>query len=97
MTSLALILALIWGAVWASFLQFTALGRYMAVRRTWITVVVGVAGVMLLALLTIPFAAWLTTIELFALASLPIIVRSLANEFHDDTEVLDAYRSQTRQ
>jgi len=34
--------ALCWGILLAVFLQFSRMGRFLAVERTWITVVVGV-------------------------------------------------------
>jgi len=82
--SLALILAVVWGTVWAMALQFTSWGRWLAVRRTWITVVVGVAGVGLIALLVIDFQSWLEFVAIMAASSLGVIIRSLINEFREE-------------
>jgi hypothetical protein len=82
--SLALILAIVWGIVWAVALQFTSWGRWLAVRRTWITVVVGVAGVGLIALLVVDIGAWLQLVAIMAASSLGVIIRSLINEFREE-------------
>lgn len=42
--ALGLVLAVIWGGIWAVTLQYVPLGRFLAARRTWLTVVVGVGG-----------------------------------------------------
>jgi len=36
------LLALVWGGIWAAFLQWTRPGWFLANKRTWLTVVVGV-------------------------------------------------------
>ncbi len=82
--SLALILAIVWGTVWAMALQFTSWGRWLAIRRTWITVVVGVAGVGLIALLVVDIGAWLQLVAIMAASSLGVIIRSLINEFREE-------------
>lgn len=82
--SLALVLAIVWGVVWAMALQFTPWGRWLAVRRTWITVVVGVAGVGLIALLVVDIGAWLQLVAIMAASSLGVIIRSLINEFREE-------------
>ena len=82
--SLALILAIVWGVVWAMALQFTSWGRWLAIRRTWITVVVGVAGVGLIALLVVDIGAWLQLVAIMAASSLGVIIRSLINEFREE-------------
>lgn len=85
----AALLAFIWGAVWAVFLQFTPIGRFLAVRRTWITVVIGVGGVMGVAFLFIPADVWWMMLVLFGCASCPIIFRSLYNELLDQKHNLE--------
>lgn len=88
MDLLAFILAAIWGAIWAAFLQFSALGRFLAVKRTWITVVVGVGMVLAIGLINIPWAAWWRVATLIVLSSLAIIFRSLHNEWAEMREEL---------
>ena len=77
---LALILGFVWGAVWAAFLQFTEVGRFLALHRTWLTVVVGVGVDLLLILLFVSFEVWLPVVGVVALSGVCIIVRSLSNE-----------------
>lgn len=83
-----LLLALIWGAIWAAFLQFVPLGKFLARHRTWFTVVIGVGGDMLILLAIIPFDVWLLVVLVVGLSSVFIITRSLYNEFHEVLEVL---------
>jgi len=93
MLPLTIILALIWGILWALFLQLTPYGHYLAVRRTWLTVVVGVGIDLLIAILVIPLDTWLLVVAIIAASSLGIIGRSLYNEQLDDaaiTEVCNA-------
>ena len=88
-----LFFALAWGGVWAAFLQFTAMGRFLAVKRTWITVVIGVGVDLLLALLVVPWESWLVFVSIVALSSIGIVVRSLYNELTETKEVLDAIKN----
>lgn len=77
-------LALVWGVVWAVSLQWTAWGRWLAVKRTWITVVIGVGVDGLICLLVLPFDLWLTAATVVALSSVGIIWRSVVNEWRDE-------------
>lgn len=81
MEQFVLILALFWGFVLAGFLQFVPIGRFLAKRRTWITVVVGIGLDLVLGYLMLPWEAWLAMVEIVALSSVGIIVRSLYNEW----------------
>lgn len=84
--ALALCLAFVWGVIWALFLQFHRYGRWLAVRRTWITVVVGVGvDLALLALLLDPHT-WVTVATVVAASSVGVIVRSLVNEHSEDVQ-----------
>lgn len=88
------LLALAWGIAWAMVLQWTRLGRYLAVRRTWITVVIGVGVDLLIALAVIPFRWWLCIVLIIVLSGLGIIARSLINEHTDEQEQLDALKTE---
>jgi hypothetical protein len=94
---IALILAFVWGGVWAAFLQFTVAGQFLAKRRTWITVVVGVGGDMLIALLCISFGDWARMGMIIALSAVAIIVRSLFNEWYETNEIIRAFKNKDRQ
>lgn len=82
--ALAAILALLWGALWALFLQLHPWGRWLAHRRTWLTVVIGVGVDLALLAVLLDLAAWLTTAAIIAASSVGIIVRSIANERRED-------------
>lgn len=87
------IIALIWGIVWASFLQFHHLGRFLALKRTWLTVVIGIGIDLLIALRLIPFVYWQRVLTVIALSSIGIIFRSLANELAEVDEELNGYKN----
>lgn len=84
------ILALFWGAIWAAFIQFSRFGRWLVNRRTWITVVVGVGGDLIILLFMIPFRIWIKFFSIVALSSVPIIYRSLFNELTETLEEINA-------
>lgn len=84
MTQFVTFLALIWGVLWAAYLQHSRYGHYLAVRRTWISVVIGVGVDLLLALLVVPLESWLLCCLVIFASSLGIIARSLYNERQDD-------------
>jgi membrane-anchored glycerophosphoryl diester phosphodiesterase (GDPDase) len=88
-TFLAMLLGLIWGSVWAWFLQFTKAGKNLIKYHNWIAVVVGVGGNLLITLLFLPLQLWNLVIGLFALSAVPIIARSLANEQRPFEEYFD--------
>jgi len=79
---LALVLWIVWGMFWAIVLQ-THPGKFLAARFTWFTVVVGVGVDLLIARLIIPSDYWLPLLAGVGLSSVPVIVRSLFNEFQD--------------
>jgi hypothetical protein len=66
----------IWGILWASFLQFTRQGEFLAERRTWLTVVIGVGVDLLIAY---P-GDWYTVTLIISVSSFGIIFRSVWNE-----------------
>jgi hypothetical protein len=87
-TLFAFIFALIWGVVWACFLQFTQAGHFLVHRRTWIAVVVGVGGDLVILLTCLPVGYWVIVAMVVALSSVGIIVRSLVNDWHETNEVI---------
>ena len=80
----AVLLAALWGALWALFLQAHPWGRWMAIKRTWLTVVVGVGVDLIILILVLDWQTWATVAAVIAASSLGIIVRSLYNEHHED-------------
>lgn len=87
----AVILAGFWGGIWAAFLQWNEYGRYLALRRTWFTVVIGVGVDLLIALLVTPLEVWLVVCAIVTASSLGIITRSLYNEHLDEQAVEDIH------
>ena len=82
--ALTAILALIWGAIWALFLQLHPWGQWLAIKRTWLTVVIGVGVDMALLLLVLDIRTWSAVATVIAASSIGIIARSLYNEHADD-------------
>lgn len=83
---LAGFLSIAWGGAWAAFLQFHKKGQWMAIRRTYWTVIIGV-GVDILILLVVLPALYVGVVALvFALSSIGIIWRSWHNEYNEDAE-----------
>lgn len=76
----ALALATAWGFLWASVLQFTEAGRWVAKERTWVAVVVGVGGDLLIARGAMDRHAWEAMAGIVAASSVGIVLRSLYNE-----------------
>lgn len=74
-------LAISWGILWASFLQFNRHGQFLVEGRTWITVVIGIGIDMLIAY---PWGGgqgdWYTVAIVITTSSIGIIFRSLYNE-----------------
>ena len=82
--STVLLLAGVWGVVWALFLQYHPWGQWLAVRRTWLTVVAGVGVDLALLATVLDLATWLTVAGVIAASSIGIIARSIANERSED-------------
>jgi hypothetical protein len=82
--STVLLLAAVWGVVWALFLQYHPWGQWLAVRRTWLTVVAGVGIDLALLATVLDLATWLTVAGVIAASSIGIIARSIANERRED-------------
>lgn len=78
-----ILLGLAWGIAYAAFLQFTSIGRYIVERVTWLSVVIGVGGDLLIAG---PFVGWPVVLAVGAIigaSSIGIIARSLIH-YRDD-------------
>lgn len=90
MTLIAALLGVIWGGVWALFLQFVPLGRFWAMHRTWVTVVVGVGVDLVILALVLPLEQWLAVAIVVAASSTGILIRSGWNEYQAHQAALDA-------
>jgi hypothetical protein len=79
------ILAVVWGFVWAICLQYTTWGKWLAVKRTWLTVVIGVGVDLLILWRVLDRRAWWQVAEVISLSAIGIIFRSLVLEHNEDT------------
>jgi hypothetical protein len=89
MAQFVLILAFIWGLFWAGMLQHHPLGRFLARRRTWLTVVIGVGVDLLLLYVVLALEEWLLVVAVLGLSSVGIIGRSLWNEQREIERQID--------
>jgi hypothetical protein len=80
---LAVIVAALWGAMWAAFIQFNYHGHFLAARLTWLSVVIGIGVDLLILALVIPLDAIIAVVAVIGASSLPVIARSLFNESSD--------------
>lgn len=88
MVPFALLLAAVWGVVWALFLELAPVGRWMAARRTWLTVVIGVGADLLILLIVLPLEMWWMVAAVVGCSAAGIVARSLRREFADHVELV---------
>jgi hypothetical protein len=81
-----------WGIIWALVLQLTTWGQFLALKRTWLTVVIGLGVDLLILFPLLPLDRWLLVLAVIALSSIGIIARSLYNEYADHRAELDRAR-----
>ena len=89
----AALLALMWGLIWALILQFTKWGKFIVRHRTWIAVAVGFGVDIAILGIVLELTAWLNVMLVVAASAIPIIARSLLNEY---AELEDAIASAVR-
>jgi hypothetical protein len=68
-----------WGIAYAAFLQFTDIGRYIVERVTWLSVVIGIGGDLLIAGLFVGWPVVLAVGAIIGASSIGIVARSLIN------------------
>lgn len=85
----AAVLGVLWGIIWALALS-TPLGRFLARRLTWLTVVIGIGVDLLIMLIVLPLEQWLAICAIVASSSIGIIGRSLVNQWRDHLELMEA-------
>ena len=90
--ALCLILALVWGGIWAATLQWTTWGRFLAARRAWLAVVVGVGVDLLILLALLPILVWLSVCAVIGASAVGIVIRSIGNEWGEHAELLRTVR-----
>lgn len=92
MELLAGFLALFWGLVWAVMLWGTGWGRFLRQRRTWLTVVMGVGGDLMIAGLVLELRAWLLVWGIVGLSAVGIVGFCLEQEYREHRDEMDAAR-----
>jgi hypothetical protein len=74
------ILGAVWGGIWAMFMQKTRVGWFISTRQTWLAVVLGCGGNLLILAVYLPLEQWLMAAAVFAGSAVPVAVRSLHNQ-----------------
>lgn len=80
MLAFVLLSAFVWGVCVACFLQFTAIGKFIAERLTWFIVALGMGGDLLLLLLLMDSSGrvlWWQLVATIALSSIAVSVRGI--------------------
>lgn len=80
------LLALCWGFGLALFLQCHPDGRWLALRRTYVAVIIGVGVDLLILSILLPLSLLLQVILVISLSSLGLIYRSLHNERAEESD-----------
>jgi len=70
--------AFVWGVIYSVFLQFSPQGQFMAEKRTWLAVVIGIGTDLLIGF----NGSYAEICLVVAFSSVGIIARSLINESH---------------
>lgn len=81
-------IALLWGILWAVFIQYNKLGQFIGEQRTWIAVVIGVGVDLLIGIAALWWHLWL----IIAFSSVGIIIRSLLNEKREADPAVNRYK-----
>lgn len=82
------LLALLWGVGWAWALWETGWGRFIRLKRTWLSVVVGVGVDLLLMGLVVELRVWVWLVGIVGLSALGIVARCLETEFEEHREAM---------
>ena len=82
------LLALLWGILWALAIQFTGWGKYLADRRTYLTVIIGIGMDLAIAF----NENWFTVFFVIGSSAIGIVIRSLINESRADDKQDTGYK-----
>lgn len=88
--------AFFWGLGWSWVLWDTAWGRFIRLRRTWLSVVVGVGVDLLLMGVVLGLREWLWVVGIVALSAVGIVGRCLEAEFEEHQEAMAEAGGSTR-
>ncbi len=93
MLAFVLLSAFVWGCCVAAFIQFTELGRFIALRMTWFVVALGMGGDLLLVLLLMDGQGrvmWWQLVATIALSSIAVSARGILELVAYWRSVMDA-------
>lgn len=81
---ISVVLSVVWGFVWAYVLDHSEWWRWAVVKRTWLTVVIGVGANCAILFVVLPWYYAVVVLVVFASSSIGIINRSLNIERKED-------------
>lgn len=87
-----LVLAGFWGVFWALFLQCTRPGKFLAEKRAWLAVCIGIGVDLLILLVVLPLTDWLKLCAVIGVSAIGMVARSLWNEFGELTATIEELR-----
>lgn len=87
------LLALLWGLVWAGVLWGTGWGRWVRLRRTWLSVVIGVGGDLLVMGLVMGLEVWLAAWLIVAASAVGIVGLCWVGEYREHREEMASFDS----
>jgi len=70
-------LSVVFGAIWAMFHHLTPLGWFILTRQTWLAVVIGCGGNLIIAYPFVERESWLKVAQIFVGSSIAVAGRSL--------------------
>jgi uncharacterized membrane protein len=71
-------------------------GQFLAERRSWLTIVIGIGVDLLIAILVLDWTAWWQVLAIVAVSNLGIIARGVYNEWTEAREVIDGIKDQNQ-
>lgn len=84
------LLALLWGLLYSLFLWHTRPGRWLRLRETWVSVVVGVGGNLAALGLVLDVMTMLVVAGAFGLSGACVVAHSLfASEYREHVEMME--------
>ena len=85
----ACLVGALWGVGYGMFLWLSPVGRWLRLRRTWLSVVIGVGMDLLIVLMAVDVAAWLVMVGVVASSGLGVVAMALGGEYEDHRELMD--------
>jgi len=80
----------VWGIIWAVFHHFTPVGWFILTKQTWLAVVIGCGGNLLIGYPFMERESWLRIAQIFAGSAIAVGFRSLAHQASNQQKEVDA-------